>query len=94
MKPLHRWHNFQYILLTGQNQKLVCTYNTKFVLIILSEVKKGKMKKSASMEQLKEGGLIDKDLPIAAKHGKLKWLLNSISVSGGSDNSPTTRSRM
>ncbi|MGB7639228.1 MAG: hypothetical protein WCF06_07020 [Nitrososphaeraceae archaeon] len=53
------------------------------------------MKKSASMEQLEEGGgLIDKDLPIAAKHGKLKWLLNSISISGGSDNPPTTRSRM
>jgi len=52
-----------------------------FVLIILSEVKEGKMKKSASMEQLEEGGLI-KDLPIAAKHSKLKWLLNSISSSG------------
>ena len=39
------------------------------------------MKKSASMEQLEEGGLI-KDLPIAAKHSKLKWLLNSISSSG------------
>jgi hypothetical protein len=66
-----------------------------FVLIILSEVKEGKMKKSASMEQLEEGGgLIDKDLPIAAKHGKLKWLLNSISISGGSDNPPTTRSRI
>ncbi|MGB8035583.1 MAG: hypothetical protein WCF03_17350 [Nitrososphaeraceae archaeon] len=52
------------------------------------------MKKSASMEQLEEGGLIDKDLPIAAKHSKLKWLLNSISISGGSDNPPTTRSRI
>jgi hypothetical protein len=52
------------------------------------------MKKSASMEQLEEGGLIDKDLSIAAKHSKLKWLLNSISSSGGSDNPPTTRSRI
>ena len=37
-------------------------------LIILSEVKEGKMKKSASMEQLEEGGgLIDKDLPIVGQ---------------------------
>jgi hypothetical protein len=59
-----------------------------FVLVILSEVKEGKMKKSTPIEQLEEGGLIDKGLSIAAKHSKLKGLLNCIRISGGSDNPP------
>lgn len=57
-----------------------------FVLKILSEVKGGKLKKSKFIEQLEEAGLIDKDLTIAAKHSKLKGLLNPISIAGGLDN--------
>jgi hypothetical protein len=57
-----------------------------FVLKILSESKGGRVKKSNLIEQLEEAGLIDKDLSIAAKHSKLKGLLNSISISGGLDN--------
>jgi hypothetical protein len=57
-----------------------------FVLKILSEVKGGKLKKSKLIEQLEEAGLIDKDLTIAAKHSKLKGLLNPISIAGGLDN--------
>jgi hypothetical protein len=57
-----------------------------FVLKVLTEVKGGKLKKSKLIERLEEAGLIDKDLSIAAKHSKLKGLLNSISVAGGSDN--------
>jgi hypothetical protein len=51
-----------------------------------SEVKGGKLKKSKLIEQLEEAGLIDKDLTIAAKHSKLKGLLNPISIAGGLDN--------
>lgn len=57
-----------------------------FVLKILSEVKGGKLKKSKFIEQLEEARLIDKDLTIAAKHSKLKGLLNPISIAGGLDN--------
>lgn len=57
-----------------------------FVLKVLSEVKERKMKKSKLIEQLEEEGLIDKDLSIAAKHSKLKGLLNPISIAGGLDN--------
>jgi CRISPR locus-related DNA-binding protein len=57
-----------------------------FVLKALSEVKGGKLKKSKLIEQLEEAGLIDKDLSIAAKHSKLKGLLNPISIAGGLDN--------
>ena len=38
------------------------------------------------IDQLEEEGLIDKDLSIAAKHSKLKGLLNPISIAGGLDN--------
>jgi hypothetical protein len=57
-----------------------------FVLKMLSEVKGRKLKKSKLIEQLEEAGLIDKDLTIAAKHSKLKGLLNPISIAGGLDN--------
>src|SRR6187200_3772649 len=57
-----------------------------FVLKVLTEVKGGKLKKSKLIERLEEAGLIDKDLSIAAKHSKLKGLLNSISIAGGLDN--------
>ena len=43
-------------------------------------------KKSKLIEQLEEAGLIDKNLSIAAKHSKLKGLLNPISIAGGLDN--------
>ncbi|MGA9842550.1 MAG: hypothetical protein WBQ25_09570 [Nitrososphaeraceae archaeon] len=55
----------------------------------MSGVKGGKTKKSNLIEQLEEAGLIRKDLSMAAKHSKLKGLLNSISVSGGLDNPMT-----
>jgi hypothetical protein len=57
-----------------------------FVLKLLSEVKGAKLKKSKLIEQIEEEGLIDKDLSIAAKHSKLKGLLNPISIAGGIDN--------
>jgi hypothetical protein len=38
------------------------------------------------VDRLEEAGLIDKELSIAAKHSKLKGLLNPISISGGLDN--------
>ncbi len=47
------------------------------------------MKKSNLIEQLEEADLIRKDLSMAAKHSKLKGLLNPISVSGGLDNPMT-----
>ena len=56
------------------------------VLKLLSQVKEGKMKKSVLIDRLEEAGLIDKELSIAAKHSKLKGLLNPISISGGLDN--------
>lgn len=43
-------------------------------------------KKSKLIERLEEARLIDKDLSIAAKHSKLKGLLNPISIAGGLDN--------
>jgi hypothetical protein len=59
---------------------------TQTSVSILYESKGGRVKKSNLIEQLEEAGLIDKDLSIAAKHSKLKGLLNSISISGGLDN--------
>jgi len=56
------------------------------VLNLLSQVKGRKMKKSDLIDRLEEAGLIDKELSIAAKHNKLKGLLNPISISGGLDN--------
>lgn len=47
------------------------------------------MKKSNLIEQLEEAGLISKNLSTAAKHSKLKGLLNPVSVSGGVDNPMT-----
>ena len=56
------------------------------VLKILSEVNGGKMKKSDLIDRLQEAGLIGKDLSMAAKHSKLKGLLNPVSIGGGLDN--------
>ena len=56
------------------------------VLNLLSQIKGGKMKKSVLIDRLEEAGLIDKELSTAAKHSKLKGLLNPISISGGLDN--------
>jgi hypothetical protein len=44
------------------------------------------MKKSRLLEQLQEIGLVDKKLSGAAKHSRLKGLLNPISIAGGLDN--------
>ena len=44
------------------------------------------MKKNRLLEQLEELGLVDKNLSGAAKHSKLKGLLNPISIAGGLDN--------
>jgi hypothetical protein len=57
------------------------------ILKILSDVKGSqKMKKNRLLEQLEEIGLVDKNLSGAAKHSKLKGLLNPISVAGGLEN--------
>jgi hypothetical protein len=56
------------------------------VLKILSEVKGAKMQKNKLIDKLEKAGIIDKDITIAAKHSKLKVLLNPISVSSGLDN--------
>jgi len=53
---------------------------------LLSQVKEGKVKKSVLIDRLEEAGIIDKELSIAAKHSKLKGLLNPISISGGLEN--------
>jgi hypothetical protein len=58
------------------------------ILKILSKVKGSQkmMKKNRLLEQLEELGLVDKNLSGAAKHSKLKGLLNPISIAGGLDN--------
>jgi hypothetical protein len=58
------------------------------ILKILSNVKGSQkmMKKNRLLEQLEEAGLVDKNLSGAAKHSRLKGLLNPISVAGGLDN--------
>ena len=58
------------------------------ILKILSNVKGSQkmMKKNTLLEQLEEVGLVDKNLSGAAKHSRLKGLLNPISVAGGLDN--------
>jgi len=58
------------------------------VLRILSNVKGSQkmMKKNRLLEQLEEAGLVDKNLSGAAKHSRLKGLLNPISIAGGLDN--------
>jgi hypothetical protein len=50
------------------------------VLKILSKAKEARLKKSKLIEQLEEAELIDKGLSIAAKHSKIKGLLNSIAT--------------
>jgi hypothetical protein len=54
------------------------------ILKILSNEKI--MKKNRLLEQLEEAGLVDKNLSGAAKHSRLKGLLNPISIAGGLDN--------
>jgi hypothetical protein len=54
------------------------------VLRIISRYKGGKIKKSNLIEELEQEGLIDGNLSSAAKHSRLKGLLNPIS--GGIDN--------
>jgi hypothetical protein len=44
------------------------------------------MKKNKLLEQLEEAGPVDKNLSGAAKHSRLKGLLNPISIAGGLDN--------
>ena len=44
------------------------------------------MKKNRLLEQLEDAGLVDKNLSGAAKHSRLKGLLNPISIAGGLDN--------
>ena len=44
------------------------------------------MKKNRLLEELEEVGLVDKRLSTAAKHSRLKGLLNPISIAGGSSN--------
>jgi hypothetical protein len=58
------------------------------ILKILSNIKGSQkmMKKNSLLEQLEDAGLIDKNLSSAAKHSRLKGLLNPISVAGGLDN--------
>lgn len=57
------------------------------VLKILSNVKGSQkmMRKNRLLEQLEEAGLVDKNLSGAAKHSRLKGLLNPISIAGGLD---------
>jgi hypothetical protein len=45
------------------------------------------MKKNRLLEQLEEAGLVDKNLSGAAKHSRLKGLLNPINVAGGLERS-------
>ena len=58
------------------------------ILKILSKAKgpQKMMKKNRLLEQLEEVGLVDKNLSGAAKHSRLKGLLNPISIAGGLDN--------
>jgi len=58
------------------------------ILKILSNLKGSQkmMKKNRLLEQLEEAGLVDKNLSGAAKHSRLKGLLNNISIAGGLDN--------
>jgi len=54
--------------------------------ILSSKGSQKMMKKNRLLEQLEEIGLVDKNLSGAAKHSRLKGLLNPISVAGGLDN--------
>ena len=44
------------------------------------------MRKKRFLDQREEAGLVDKNLSGAAKHSRLKGLLNPISIAGGLDN--------
>ena len=57
------------------------------ILKLLSNIKGAQkmMKKNKLLEQLEEIGLVDKNQSGAAKHSRLKGLLNPISVAGGLD---------
>lgn len=60
-------------------------HNLNLNNLILSNAKgpEKKMKKNRLLEQLEEVGLVDKNLSGAAKHSRLKGLLNPISIAGG-----------
>ncbi len=58
---------------------------TLLVLEILKNTNNGRIKKSALIDKLEEKAVVDKNLSPAAKHSKLKGLLNPISI-GLSDN--------
>jgi uncharacterized protein DUF6293 len=58
---------------------------TLLVLEILKNTNHGRIKKSALIDKLEEKGVVDKNLSPAAKHSKLKGLLNPMSK-GLSDN--------
>jgi uncharacterized protein DUF6293 len=55
------------------------------ILQIINRYKGGKIKKSKLIKELEQEGLIDRNLSSAAKHSKLKGLLNPLSVLGGLD---------
>ena len=57
------------------------------ILKLLSNIKGAQkmMKKNKLLEQLEEIGLVDKNQSGAAKHSRLKGLLNPISIAGGLD---------
>jgi len=59
-------------------------YESLVILKILSDVTGSQkiMKKNRLLEQLEEAGLVDKNLSGAAKHSRLKGLLNPISIAG------------
>jgi len=58
------------------------------ILKLLSNINgsQNMMKKNKLLDQLEEAGLLDKNLSGAAKHSRLKGLLNPISIAGGLEN--------
>jgi hypothetical protein len=59
---------------------------TFLVLEILKNTNHGSIKKSALIDKLEEKGVINENPSSAAKHSKIKGLLNPISIIGLSDN--------
>jgi hypothetical protein len=59
---------------------------TLLILEILKNTNHGRIKKSTLIDRLEEKGVINKNLSSAAKHSKIKGLLNPISIVGLSDN--------
>jgi len=51
---------------------IFCPKPESLLVLKLSQVKGGKMKKSVLIDRLKEAGIIDKELSIAVTHSKLK----------------------